>query len=96
VTAWLRASAAGVSLAVVVTPRASRTELAGVAEGRLRIRVAAPPVAGAANDELVRFLAKALGLPRSALTVTAGLAGRRKTVVAAGIAAEAAVRRLAP
>jgi uncharacterized protein (TIGR00251 family) len=95
VTAWLRATAAGVSLAVVVTPRASRTELAGVAEGRLRIRVAAPPVAGAANDELVRFLAKALGLPRSALLVTSGLAGRRKTVLAAGIAAEAAARRLA-
>jgi hypothetical protein len=94
VSDWLRATAAGVSLAVVVTPRASRTELAGVAEERLRIRVAAPPVAGAANDELVRFLAKALGLPRSALTVTAGLTGRRKTVLAQGIRAEDAARRL--
>lgn len=94
-TAWLRTTTTGVSLAVVVTPRASRTELAGVAEGRLRIRVTAPPVAGAANDELVRFLAKALGLPRSALTVTSGLTGRRKTVLAEGIQAEAAARRLA-
>jgi uncharacterized protein (TIGR00251 family) len=94
VTAWLRPSTAGVILAVVVTPRASRTEVAGVAEGRLRVRVAAPPVAGAANDELVRFLARTLGLPRAAVTVTAGAAGRRKTVRVQGIAAAAAVRRL--
>ena len=93
-SAWLRPTAAGTSLAVLVTPRASRTELAGAAEGRLRIRVAAPPVDGAANDELVRFLAGALGLPRSALAVTAGAAGRRKTVLVRGMTAEETGRRL--
>ena len=93
-TAWLRATGAGASIAVLVTPRASRTELAGVAEGRLRIRVAAPPVEGAANHELVRFLAGALGLPRSAVSVTAGAASRRKTVLIRGMAADDAARRL--
>jgi uncharacterized protein len=82
-------------VAIVVTPRASRTEVAGVAEERLRIRVAAPPVAGAANGAVVRFLAETLGLPRSAVTVTAGTASRRKTVLARGIAVDAARRRLA-
>ena len=67
-------------------PRASRTEVIGVVEGRLRIRVAAPPVEGAANEELVRFLARSLGVPRSAVTVTAGAAGRRKTVLVRGVA----------
>ena len=90
-TAWLRDTAAGLSLAVLVTPRASRTEVAGVAEGRLRIRVAAPPVAGEVNQELVRFLARQLGLPRSAVEVSAGAAGRRKMVLARGISAEAAL-----
>ena len=94
-TPWLRTGAAGVSLVVVVVPRASRTELAGVADGRLRIRVAAPPVAGAANDELVRFLARTLGLPRSALTVTAGQSGRRKTILLEGLDPGAVARRLA-
>ena len=69
--------------------------MTGVAEGRLRIRVAAPPVEGAANEELVRFLARRLGVPRSAAEVTAGATGRKKTVLIRGIAA-AAARALLP
>jgi uncharacterized protein (TIGR00251 family) len=94
VTDWLRQTADGVSVAVTAVPRASRTQVAGIADGRLRIRVAAPPVDGAANDELVRFLAKALKLPKGAVVVTAGAAGRRKTIVLRGIAPDV-VRRLA-
>ena len=93
-TAWLRETAAGLSIALLVTPRASRTEVAGTADGRLRVRIAAPPVGGEANEELVRFLARRLGLPRAAVAVTAGAAGRRKTVLAQGITAEAALRLL--
>jgi uncharacterized protein (TIGR00251 family) len=95
VSDWLRATPDGVSILVTASPRASRTEVAGVAEGRLRVRVAAPPVEGEANDELVRFLAKSLRVPRSAVLVTRGAAGRRKTVLVSGIAA-AAARRLLP
>ena len=94
-TDWLHPAPGGVTIAVAASPRASRTEVAGVADGRLRIRIAAPPVEGAANDELVRFLAKSLGVPRSAVAVTAGAAGRRKTVLVRGIAA-AAARSLLP
>ena len=47
----------GVRLAIQVQPRASRTELAGIHGDALRIRLAAPPVDGAANEELIRFLA---------------------------------------
>ena len=93
-TAWLRETAAGLSIAILVTPRASRTEVAGTAEERLRIRVAAPPVAGEANQELVRFIAKSLGVPRSAVLVSARASGRRKTVLVQGIRAEAALRLL--
>lgn len=91
---WLAPAPGGVTLLVTAAPRASRTEVAGVAAGRLRIRVAAPPVEGAANDELVRFLAGALGVPKSAVAVTAGAAGRRKTVVVRGASALAAQRLL--
>jgi len=94
VTPWLRETARGVSIAVLVAPRASRTAVAGDADDRLRIRVAAPPVEGAANEELIRFLARTLGLPRASVTLTAGAAGRRKTVAAEGIGAEAALRLL--
>ena len=91
---WLLAAPDGVSILVAASPRASRTEVAGIAGGRLRVRVAAPPVEGAANEELVRFLARSLGVPRSAVAVTAGAAGRRKTVVIRGVTAAAAQRLL--
>ncbi len=92
---WLKPVPGGVSILVTASPRASRTEVAGVAEGRLRIRVAAPPVEGEANEELVRFLAKALGVPRSAVEVTGGASGRRKTVAIRGVS-EPAARGLLP
>ena len=92
---WLAAVPGGVRIHVAAAPRAARTEVAGIAEGRLRVRVAAPPVEGAANEELVRFLARALGVPKHAVAVTAGAAGRRKTVVIRGVNAAAAQDLLA-
>ena len=72
-------------LAVRVTPRAKKTALAGIgadADGRphLAIRLAAPPVDGAANDALIRFLAADLGLPRSAVRIVAGDTSRIKQI----------------
>lgn len=82
-------------LAVVVTPRASVTKIERV-EGRvLRVRVAAPPVDGAANAALVRYLADVLGVARSSVEVVTGANGRRKRVAVAGVAPEQIVERLA-
>jgi uncharacterized protein len=80
----LEATPDGIRLRLRVQPRASRTELAGVHGELLRIRLAAPPVDGAANEELVRFLARVLGVPRRAVAVTAGPASRQKTVTVTG------------
>jgi uncharacterized protein (TIGR00251 family) len=85
---------AGVRVSVVVQPRASRTELIGVHGEALRIRLAAPPVDGAANDALIRFLAEILEVPRTAITIASGRQGRRKTVDIQGLRAEEAARRL--
>jgi len=70
------------------------SELAGVAGGELRVRLAAPPADGRANRELCRFLAEALGVPRSAVTIVAGESARHKVVQAGGIAPAEARRRL--
>ena len=67
-------------LTVRVVPRASRTEIVGAWEDGVKIRVAAPPVDGAANDELIRFLARRLGLPRAAIHIVSGATGRTKGV----------------
>ncbi len=78
-------------LQVQVQPRASRTEVAGPHGGALRIRLAAPPVDGEANAELVAFLARRLGVPKAAVTIVRGESGRRKVVAVAGVGvAEAA------
>ncbi len=72
-------------LDLLVQPRAARTELAGLHDGRLKLRLTAPPVQGAANTALVEFLADRLGLPRGAVEIARGDSGRRKTIrIAAG------------
>jgi hypothetical protein len=75
-----------------VSPRASRTKVAGLHGGRVKLAVAAPPVDGAANKEIVGFLARALSVGRDAVTLTAGASGKRKTVRVVG-ASVADVRR---
>lgn len=79
-------------IAVRVQPRASRTELAGAYGDAVKIRVAAPPVDGAANAELVAFLAKRLGVPKSSVRIVRGEGGRDKLVEVDGVSDEDARR----
>ena len=82
--AWLRDEGGALVLALHVQPGAARTEVAGVhGEGRaarLRIRLAAPPVDGKANAELLRFLAAAFDVPLRNVTLVRGEASRQKTI----------------
>lgn len=92
-----RPLADGLELAVVVTPRAARTVATAVetdAQGQawLHLRLAAPPVDGAANGALVRFLAEALDVAPSACRLVAGASGRRKRVRISGDPARLAGR----
>ena len=84
----------GIRLSLHIQPRASRTELAGLHGGALKVRLAAPPVDGAANAELCGFLAELLGVPRTAVVIRQGEGGRRKVVDVAGVTREAAARLL--
>lgn len=72
---------------VHVVPRARRTEVAGRYGDAVKIRVAAPPADGAANAELIRFVALRLGVPRGTVSIAAGAGGRRKILTVAGVAA---------
>lgn len=73
-------TAQGITFTVRVVARASRSEIAGEFDGALRVRLAAPPVDGAANRELIRVLAKELKVPQSAVGIVAGSASRSKIV----------------
>jgi uncharacterized protein len=77
-----------ITFAVRVVARASRSEIAGVHDGALRVRVAAPPVEGAANEELARMLARALGVPTRAVEIRSGHASKTKLVRVAGATGE--------
>ena len=81
-TCLIRHSQEGRTLkfAVVVVPRASRSEIAGEYDGALRVRIAAAPVEGAANRELQRLLAKKFKLPQNAIEIIAGTHSKRKIV----------------
>ena len=70
----------GLTFAVRIVPRASRSEFAGEHNGALRIRIAAPPVEGAANRELIRLLAKTFRLPQNAVEIVSGAASKSKIV----------------
>jgi uncharacterized protein (TIGR00251 family) len=74
----------GLMFAVRIVPRASRTEIAGEYNGALRIRIAAPPVEGAANRELIRLLAKLFKLPQNAVEIISRAASKNKIVHIAG------------
>jgi uncharacterized protein (TIGR00251 family) len=83
-----------VRLEVRVQPRAARNEIAGAHGGALRIRLQAPPVDGAANEALVDFLARQLGVPRRHVRVVAGATSRTKIVEIDDVAREALDRLL--
>jgi hypothetical protein len=92
----IRATEAGLTLRVRVQPRASRDAVSGERDGALVVRLTAPPVEGAANDALARFLGKALGVAPSAVRVVSGAAGRNKIVSVAGVDTATARERLSP
>jgi uncharacterized protein (TIGR00251 family) len=83
----LRSDALGVTLDVLVQPRASRERLGPIHGDRLKIAVTSPPVDGEANAAVIELLARRLKVARGRVTVTAGLSSRRKTVRIAGLAA---------
>jgi uncharacterized protein (TIGR00251 family) len=81
-------------LNVRVIPRAKRSGVGGMRGDAWLIRLQAPPVDGAANEELISVLAKLLDVPKRAVTIVAGERSREKRVRVAGIDAAAAQARL--
>jgi uncharacterized protein (TIGR00251 family) len=75
-------------LTIHVQPKARTTEVVGWHGDAIKIRVAAPPVGGAANEALVRFLAERLGVARSSISVASGATGRLKRVAVEGVERE--------
>ena len=77
---WCRKSADGWLLAIHIQPGAKRSQVAGLHGDALKIRIAAPPLQGRANAALETFIAAALGITKSKVSVVKGLQSREKIV----------------
>lgn len=93
---WLRADGDSVVLTLHIQPGAKKTEVAGPHGEALKIRLAAPPVDGKANAELIRFLAAILHVPRKSVELLSGDSARAKRLRVNGISLDAARTQLWP
>jgi uncharacterized protein len=77
---WCSVVSEGIRLNIQVMPNAGKSEVIGVFDGHLKIRLHAQPIEGKANEALIRYLADALHVPKSAINITRGHTGKRKLV----------------
>lgn len=84
---WLEEKEDGVCIRIRALPRARKTDVAGMHDGALKIRLIAPPVDGKANQALEKFVAGRLGVASSAVRVIAGHKNRNKIIHVSGVSA---------
>jgi len=87
IPAWLQIRDHGVVIHLLVQPRASKNEVIGALGEELKIRLTSPPVEGAANRLCCEYIAKKLGLAKSAVTLEAGETSRHKRLFLSGVSA---------
>jgi uncharacterized protein (TIGR00251 family) len=80
---WYQAGRDGVTIHIHAQPGAKRTEVVGLHGDCVKVRLASPPVDGKANECLIEFLARRLGVKRAQITISRGMSSRRKSVFVA-------------
>lgn len=91
---YLKATADGIELELVVQPRASRSKLVGEHDGRLKVQIAAPPVDGEANAEVIAFFSALFQVPKRQVELVSGEASKRKRIRVVGVSLERALQSL--
>ncbi len=95
-TEWLREYEGRTTLTLHIQPGAKKTEVSGLHGDALKIRLAAPPVDGKANEALIGFVAKRLGVTKSAVSLKSGLSSRHKVLEVIDAPADTVQRLLQP
>ena len=85
-----------IRLDVYIQPRASKTELDGIHDGMIKIRIAAPAVENAANHALIEFIAQQLGIAKRCVRIVSGGTNRKKVLETDGVGAEVIATALGP
>ena len=76
----IRETAEGLLVRLHVQPRAKRSEISGIHNGALKLKVTAPPVDDAANRAVIEYFASLLGVSKSSIQITSGMKSREKTL----------------
>ena len=90
----IRETKAGLEVPLHVQPRAKRSEISGIYDGALKLKVTAPPVDDSANRAILEFLAALFGIPKSILHITSGLKSRDKILLIPGLSKTSFLERL--
>ena len=90
----LFATRSGTRIDLRVIPRSPRSKIDGVRDGRLVVRVSAPPVDDEANEAVILELSRMLGVPRRDVRIVSGATGRNKTVEVSGLDSATVLSRL--
>jgi uncharacterized protein len=93
---WLSDTPDGAVLNLRIIPRAAKNAIQGEYGDALKIRLCAPPVEGAANTALIKFLSKAADVPRSRIQILSGASGRNKRVLLSGCSSSSIQSKLEP
>jgi len=93
---WLTDSPEGAVLTLRIIPRAAKDAIQGEHGDALKIRLCAPPIEGAANTALIKFLSKAADIPRSRIQILSGATGRNKRVLLSGCSSNSIRSLLTP
>ena len=78
---WFKENKNDLTLNIYVVPRSSKSEVVGLYGAYLKIKLKSPPVDNAANEELIRFLAQKLKVPKSKIEIVLGQRQKRKTII---------------
>ncbi|MDB5762732.1 MAG: hypothetical protein JWQ21_1727 [Herminiimonas sp.] len=95
---WCCQIANGIRVAVLIMPNAKKSEISGLFDDSLKIRLQAQPIEGKANDALIRYIAGLLDIPKSAIAIAHGATGKRKIleISARGLTVDAVKQALLP
>jgi len=77
---WIRQTTNGFEIHLHVQPRAKRSEIFGIHDGALKLKIAAPPVDDAANRAVMEFFASLLDIPKSCFSIVSGMKSKNKTL----------------
>jgi uncharacterized protein len=97
---WFTASAGAIMpptrIKLYIQPRASKTEVAGMHDNMIKVRIAAPAIENAANIVLVAFIGKTLGIAKSRIRIVSGFSCKRKVLEIDGMSEDSIAFKLGP